>query len=107
MDDFVVAKVPPPQYTEKDYRLFAFYQIIRDIRDGKKTPYDLDSCVQDILTEFSLEWLLILEALELAMATQQKKLEEACRHQLSRKIYSVDATQCIREGLAIAHETRI
>ncbi len=107
MDDFVVAKVPQPEYSSIDYRIFAYYQILRDVREGKKTLFDLQSCIPDIIEEFPEEWLLILESLELAILTQQKSLEDLCREHLSKKIFSVEAEQCIHEGLAIAHEKSI
>ena len=104
MDDFVVAKVPQPKFSEQDYRIFAYYQIVRDVREGKKTLYDLEACINDIITELPQEWLLILEALEITILSGQKKLEELCRAHLSKNIFNPDTQQCIREGLAIAHE---
>ena len=104
MDDFVVARVPQPKFSELDYRIFAYYQIIRDVREGKKTLFDLESCIQDIITEIPQEWLLILEALEITIMSGQKKLEELCRAHLSKKIFNPETEQCIHEGLAIAHE---
>jgi phenylalanine-4-hydroxylase len=106
-DNFVVAKVPEAQYSEIDYRAFGYYQILRDIREGKKTLYDLDSCVKSIIEELPKEWLLVLESLEIALATNQKKLEEICRTQLAQKNYTESEAQCIREGIAIAHETKL
>lgn len=104
IEDFIVAKVPEAEYSAIDYRIFAYYQILRDIREGKKTLYDLEACVPSMIEEFPQEWLLVLESLELAILSKQKKLEDLCRSHLNKKIFSIDATQCIREGLAIANE---
>lgn len=107
LDDFVVAKVPKAHFTESDYRIFAYYQVMRDIRDGKKTLYDLESCLRDLVEEYPKEWLLMVEGLEIAIQSGQKSLEEICRSHLSKDIFSESEKQCIQEGLAIAHEARV
>ncbi len=107
MNDFVVARVPDAQYSERDYRVFAYYQVIRDVREGKKTLFDLESCLRGAITELPQEWLLILEALELTILSKQRSLEDLCRAHLSQKIFSETDAQCIQEGLALAHEKSI
>ena len=107
MNDFVVARVPDAQYSEKDYRVFAYYQVIRDVREGKKTLFDLESCLRGAISELPQEWLLILEALELTILSKQKTLEDLCRAHLSQNIFSEIDAQCIQEGLALAHEKSI
>lgn len=107
LEDFVVAKVPKAQYSEKDHRVFAYYQLLRDIREGKRTSYDLEKCIRDIIEEAPQEWLLLIEALEISIRSQQKNLEDLCRTHLVKDIYSELERQCIQEGLALAHEARV
>jgi phenylalanine-4-hydroxylase len=104
MEDFAVARVPEAQYSEEDYQAFAYYQIIRDVREGKKTLYDLDSCLQDVIKNIPREWLLVLETYEIALLSKQSNLVEICRNHLEKKIFSPEAEQCILEGLAIVNE---
>ncbi len=105
--DFIVAKVPDLNFSETDYRIFAYYQIIRDIRHGKKTLYDLESCIRGVIEEFPEEWLVILESLEICLQVNQPQLEQLCRNHLNQNIFSSTASKCIQEGLAIAHEKSI
>lgn len=106
-DDFVVARVPEVKYKESDMKLFAYYQILRDVREGKKTLYDLESSLQFMSQEFPDEWLLFLEALEISIKSQNKKLADLCRQALEKVNKTESAQQCIQEGIAIADQFHI
>ncbi len=102
--DFVVTQVPQAIYSEDELKLFAHYQIIRDIRDGKKTPYDLDTIFPFIENNYPEEWLLFLELLELSLQLQNQKLEEKCRRHLEQVKKTEFYRQCIEDGIAIANK---
>lgn len=106
-EDFVVAKVPEVKYKNSDMKLFAYYQILRDVRGGKKTLFDFESSLSFMAEEFPNEWLLFLEGLEISLQAKHEKLEQFCRTCLSKVQKTEAIEQCIQEGLAIANQFRI
>jgi len=106
-DKFVVAKVPPASYKEADMKLFAYYQILRDIRAGKKTLFDLETILPSMLEDFPNEWLLFLEGLEICLQAKQAELEKTFRNQLELLKKNPELQSCIDEGLALAGQFRI
>lgn len=107
IDNFVVAQVPEAKYKESDMKLFAYYQILRDVRGGKKTLFDFESILPFMAEEFPNEWLLFLEALEISIQAKNEKLEQFCRSCLEKVERNESVQQCIQEGLAIADQFKI
>ncbi|MFN8790155.1 MAG: aromatic amino acid hydroxylase [Bdellovibrionales bacterium] len=107
IDKFVIAKVPAVSYKESDMKLFAYYQILRDIRGGKKTLFDLETIIPSMIEDFPNEWLLFLEGLEISLQAKQTGLEKTFRQQLERIQKSSPDHACIEEGLALAGQLRI
>lgn len=107
VDDFAVATLPTPQYSEKDYKIFGLYQTLRDLRHGKKTPFDLQTCLEFAKTEAPKEWLLFLEILELSRSMGQKNWEQVALEHLKNLNVSDEVKACIEDGITLSSKMRI
>lgn len=72
LDDFVAAKVPAAKYSALTLKLHAYYQKVRDLRESPPSAAQLEKELRWVYDsykkEFSQDWLLRLEILELASA---------------------------------------
>ena len=64
-DDFVATKVVPPQYTDKQKKLFSLYQAVRELRiQGSQKNFD--DVLKAVKNDAADEWLLFLDLLEIS-----------------------------------------
>lgn len=56
------------QHSDSDNKLYEYYQKVRDIREGNRTD-ELTTLWNNIQREYSKEWLIMLEILELSVST--------------------------------------
>lgn len=109
VDDFAALQVAPPQYSAKEKHLFENYQNLRDLREKNVTGSDLEKPLQVLLQDhqkqFSNDWLLWLEAYELAVArlpsnSPLKSFVDQNLSQLKAKDKSI--ASLIEDGLSLA-----
>lgn len=90
-------------YTERDYRLQAIYQHIRDIRELQNGYEGLPSIWENLKRDFSEDWLASLDILELLL--QKKLYPEVAREirtSLEQKAANHESlSKVIFEGLSI------
>ncbi|MNL05626.1 hypothetical protein D3C87_1262350 [compost metagenome] len=67
--DFVAKRVPAPKYSENELKLHKQYQTLRTLREEKVSGAKLEAEIEKLISihdrDFSQDWLLRLEALEL------------------------------------------
>ena len=102
-EEFEVTRIPKRKYSAKDYKIFGYYEILRDLRHGKKTPYDLETCVRLAKDELPHEWLIFIESLEIAKANSFKNIEELCLQHLRSIESHPDVKSCIQDGIQLSH----
>ncbi len=107
-EDFIVARVQVPKWSESTLRRHAIYQKIRDLREhkpaGPELLADLKKIFEQQQKEFSEEWLLILELLEI---TLNKKMELSFQKNLEAGLMAVikrhpEKADIIQDGLNLA-----
>lgn len=102
-EQFEISRIPKRKYSQKDYKIFGYYEILKDLRHGKKTPYDLETCVRLAIEELPHEWLIFIESLEIARASGFKNIEEVCLQHLNTLENQPDVKTCVRDGIALSH----
>jgi phenylalanine-4-hydroxylase len=107
-EDFAAKRVPVRAITAQEKERHAFYQDIRDLREGKQTPAVIrwQKLTQRFLISPVLPWLI---GLELAELSYQIGVEEAERAPLLEKLgqmthISMSTKQCIHDGLKMARQ---
>lgn len=109
-DDFIAARVPQPQYSQKQKELFALYQTIRDLRDNKIKPPELERGILEVQveleTQYPQEWLLRLEMLELLNVYSPKN---EMRTIITRQLLAIAQQEpskkaLIEDGLALSNQ---
>ncbi|AGH96463.1 phenylalanine 4-monooxygenase [Pseudobdellovibrio exovorus JSS] len=107
-DDFVAKRVPPPQYSENQKKLFSFYQKLRDLRaDFKKSGSISASTLQEQFQTFKAhsanEWLLFVELLEMAIKAGLAE-DDFKNHLQSLAAQNTKHRPLIEEGIKLAYE---
>lgn len=110
-DDFVAKRVPSRSFSETEKKLHAHYQSVRDLRENR-SPHAAETLVS-LLDEhhraFPKDWLLDLEALEIALQSPEKTPKFAALEELARKNLkrlageSQELKSVIEEGVALAN----
>ena len=90
-------------YSDRDYRLQAIYQHIRDIRENKNGYEGLPSIWQNLKRDFPEDWLGSLDILELLLQKKQNpEVVSEIRSSLEQKaIANNDLSKVISDGLSI------
>jgi phenylalanine-4-hydroxylase len=90
-------------YSERDYRLQAIYQHIRDIRENKNGYEGLPSIWQNLKRDFPEDWLASLDVLEMLLEKKQyPEVAVEIRASLEQKAKAnKDMSKVIGEGLSI------
>ncbi len=106
MDDFVAKRVTAPRYNEKELRLHKNYQILRDLREKNAAVLELENQLQSLLLQheqdFPEDWLLCLEAFELALH-HKLSLRDQLKNKLEQFARSFPAkADLIHDGLKLA-----
>jgi phenylalanine-4-hydroxylase len=106
-DDFVAKRVPAPRYSEKETQLHRQYQSLRDLREKKTEGAELEQALLALLTiheqNFSDDWLLRLEAYELAHRYRLDKVRQKAERDLHAIAQKDKAkAELIKDGLSLA-----
>lgn len=90
-------------YTEKDLRRHGFYQQLRDARSGKTELNGTEEFFNSIITEFPMDWLLLLELNDLLKSRKDDSgLRTLIVNQLGQiKMQDPSLTGLIDDGLAL------
>ncbi len=111
-DDFVAKRVPPRTFSETEKKLHAHYQTVRALRAKCSPPAaaeELLGLLDEHHRSFPKDWLLDLEALEIALQSSEKTpkvaaLEDLARQNLKRLAsLSQELKSVIEEGVALAN----
>lgn len=105
VDDFVAARVPDRSYSSEEKKLHGLYSEIRKLRESNPPLEQREPKISQIMAkhkEFTQDWLLLLEALELLPS--ESALSADLRKQLSDfgKKHPA-ALASIQDGLALLH----
>ena len=107
-EDFIVARVQTPNWSEADLRQHAIYQKVRNLRektlDSKDLVENLKQIFQQQQSDFPDEWLLALELLEIVVA---KNLDLGLKKSLEMflqklKLKFPDKADIIQDGMNLA-----
>lgn len=107
LTDFVAKRVPTPIYTDQQHQLFLNFQNLRELRQSTSTN---EKMLQELFLkmkyEFHSEWLLFVEALEIALKAHCSTtlIAEIRQHLEKLKSEKSDLTSVIDDGIALAHE---
>ncbi len=107
INDFTVAKIPSPHYSEAELNIFSFYQEIRDVRDSNSAHPDKIKHFFNLFKEnASQHWLLFVELYELALHIKTEKtfVYEIEKHLAHLAKAHKEFQSLIHEGLNLAHE---
>ncbi len=105
--DFVAARVPTPQYTDQQKKIFEIYKNIRSMRMQKSFSVEEFS---ELLTaakhEAPQDWLIFIELLEVCLAHNELNSfkEKIHAHLTEIKIKNPGLSSVIDDGIALAHE---
>lgn len=105
MDDFVAKRVPAPNYSPTELKLFSIYADIRTARESGSAHLESLSQLWQRLSEFPQEWLPRLELLELCW--KDSSLRESPLTQVLQKELDLASKQdspqseSIRDGLRL------
>ncbi|MBV2167741.1 MAG: aromatic amino acid hydroxylase [Bdellovibrio sp.] len=106
--DFVAKRVPAPKYSEKELLKHAHYGAVRKLREdkvqGDALVQSLESVLNSHRAEFSTDWLLLLESLELVTA---RAPQAGLKRQLEGYLESLAKTdektrELIQDGLSLS-----
>ncbi|WP_415064256.1 aromatic amino acid hydroxylase [Bdellovibrio sp.] len=106
--DFVAKRVPAPKYSEKELLKHAHYGAVRKLREdkvqGDALVQSLESVLNSHRAEFSTDWLLLLESLELVTA---RAPQTGLKRQLEGYLESLAKTdektrELIQDGLSLS-----
>jgi phenylalanine-4-hydroxylase len=107
LTDFIAKRVPIPNYTDQQHKLFVSFQNLRELRQSTSIN---ENIIQDLFlktkADFHLEWLLFVELLEIALKAHCSTTLIADIRQHLEKIKSekTELTSVIDDGIALAHE---
>jgi phenylalanine-4-hydroxylase len=110
LEDFVAKQIPPTQYSIREKKLHSLYQRVREAREMKIQSSDLESVLnaifQDIIRDYSEDWLLNLEIYELALAYfATSDLSLRVRKYLDQmSVKFPDKRPVIEDGLTLANK---
>lgn len=105
-DDFVASRVVAPKYSAEQISLFASYQKVRDLRQApEKKAKQIEELFEQNKIQYSEEWLLFVELLEMALQISKaenlsKKIEQYL-NTLSEN--NAKVSDLISEGIKLAH----
>ncbi|MNJ91362.1 Phenylalanine-4-hydroxylase [compost metagenome] len=106
--DFVAKRVPQIKYSEKETRLHNQFSQMRKLRESKVTGPELEKKIQELLKihdqDFSQDWLLRVEALELVQAHLPQSALKAKLNEDLKKLTSKDETTqgMIEDGIRLS-----
>ncbi len=106
MTDFVAARVPQPQYTDTQKKVFSAFSQVRKFRQEKnKNLADFNLLLKSATTDFQDQWLLWLELLEIATRNNWSAEVKLIQNQLAQIMQNNSQLKdMIQEGMNIAHE---
>jgi phenylalanine-4-hydroxylase len=107
IEDFVATQIPEPIYTEKQKKIFSFFQAVRDLRQNEEaSESDFNELFLKISQQAPNEWLLFVELVEISYLkkfnTDFVKLILFHLDKLSQR--NVHQKNLIDDGLALAKD---
>lgn len=98
IDDFVATHVVTPVYSDRQLKIFSFYQSVRDLRSSQKFfPADVFKMFRHFVEAAPSEWLLFVELAEIAIKAGIDSSE------IETHLATLDHKSLIAEGLKLAH----
>lgn len=105
-DEFVASQVPKKNYSSERLRTHQFYSDLREFRHNisKQTPDALLKLIERFKKEFSREWLIGIELLEL---TYMMPIDRTVQNSLAQHLRDLpalndSAKKCIEDGILAA-----
>lgn len=97
-EDFVASRVTKPVYTSEQYKVFSYYQEIRDLRKlGAANEKKISELFMKFKDAAPNEWLLFVELVELSI-----NLNINCQ-KIEEHLSALKQKSLISEGLKLAH----
>lgn len=105
-DDFVASRVPAPKFSKQELRRHELYAKVRELREKKTSGEALTGLLRELTitarSDFSSDWLLLLEMYELASTRgQDQALSSELRSWLDQ---ASSKHEIIKDGLALSHQ---
>lgn len=103
-DDYQPQFLASKVYSDAEKEKHLFYKQIRDFRNNSHVNKDLAEIMQNYLSQYSDQWLMAIELYELAVKTNNSKVQEHLNtHLKNLKKQKPELTILIEDGLAVAN----
>lgn len=106
-DEFNIATIPAPHYSDLDRKIFLTYQSLREIRNQKKSVENISEIFETALRETPNEWLIFIEILELSQVHGLTDIQQRSLKHLRAHSFPQEVKATIEDGIALSNRMAI